>query len=192
LPGEYGKATTWRRIGILVGILAALVLAQWIWRTASDPFTEHSPPRAPGFVEIPGTPRFRLIDRDDDGRVDCALQVPAMWWARHGYARDGAEGCSGRHVEKMPEELAVLADEALALQTEHRLSIARLLDVDGDGRVDCATYDGTWRYADGANCPDRRRSDAVPFTDADRLAADRLLAIEGEIRERWLEPLIRD
>ena len=100
----------------------------------------------------------------------------------------GASSSPALHVT--PVALNVV--RARPHQTEHRLSIARLLDVDGDGRVDCATYDGTWRYADGANCPDRRRSDAVPFTDADRLAADRLLAIEGEIRERWLEPLIRD
>jgi hypothetical protein len=184
---EYGKASTWRRIGILVGVVALTILAVPLLQLTTDGFIETAPSYSAGFVEITGPLNFRLIDKNDDGRIDCGLYVPAWPWSKRGYVLDGIKSCRGRNIRPMPPEMATLANEALALRSEHRLSLARLLDNDDDGHVDCAIYDGTWRHADGASCSETLRSDARVFTEAEQRGADRLLAIETEIRARWLE-----
>jgi hypothetical protein len=188
--GEYGKASTWRRIAILLAVLVGLVVLPALIGAVHDFFTEAPIYRLAGFVDVRSKgARFRLFDRDGDRRVECVMRVPAWPWTRQSHARDGAgPGCRGRRSESMPEGMAALADEALALRTDHALSLARILDVDGDGRADCANYDGTWLYVEGARCPDTRRSDALPFTEDRRRAADRLLAIEAELLTRWLDP----
>lgn len=188
---EYRKSSTWRRIGVLLAVLLAFMLAPALVSLIRDPFVERVPPAGPHMIDIDEPARFRLIDRDDDGRIDCALKVPATSWTRLGYAREGARRCDGRRVSPMPDELAALADEDLALRTRHGFSTARPVDLDDDDRVDCLLYDGTWRYAEGASCPDRR-TDARQLDETERAAADRVLEIEHEISTRWLAPLLDD
>jgi hypothetical protein len=87
----------------------------------------------------------------------------------------------------MPQGMAELADELLTLRREAALSLSSVRDLDGDGEADCLEYDGTWRYAEGAVCPEKLRSDAAILTGDQRRAANRVLAIETELNSRWLD-----
>lgn len=185
MTSEYRKASTWRRIGILLAIGVVLVCLPGLIQMIKDPFTEDAPYPVEDFVFLRGQHRYRLWDGTNDGRIDCITRVPVLPWAKVRFYRDQPiAGCRGSGSRPMPEDMGRLADELLALRRRSGLSFSTVRDVDGDGRVDCVEYDGTWRYVEGAACPERLRGDAAPLSDDQRDAADRVLAIEAELNSR--------
>lgn len=187
MKGEYGKRATWYRIGILLLIVALLVVLPALVNPVIDWFTESAPVPYQGFADVRGSPTYRLFDHTGNGRVDCALRVPSVPWSRTGYYRDQpGERCEGSRFQEMPAAMVLFADELLALRRQAGLSLARVRDLDGDGGVDCIEYDGTWRYAEGADCPAKRRSDTTVLSEDQRVDADRVLYLENELRSRWL------
>jgi hypothetical protein len=187
MTGAYRKSSTWTRIGVGLAILAGLLLLPALVSTVSDLGTEAPLPAVQDHVELRANHRYRLIDDTGDGRVDCILRIPALPWARVGFYRDRPAGrCRGSRTRPMPPAMIRLADELLSRRRQAGLSLGVLRDVDGDGRVDCVEYDGTWRYTVGVACPEALRSDAAVMDEEQSKEADRILAVERELRSRWL------
>lgn len=188
MRGEYRKSSTWRRVGLLLAILAGLLTFPAWLQLIRDPLVEDPLPESWDFAFLQASSRYRLSDETGDGRVDCVLRVPVLPWARVGFYRDQpTRSCRGSRARKMPEGMAQLADELLAVRRQTGLSAQVVRDLDGDGQVDCVEFDGTWRYAADAACPEKLRSDAALLDDDLRAASDRILAIELELRSRWLD-----
>lgn len=163
-------------------ILSPLFLNRWAGGTPRDPATIQTTKGEAGLL-IDGD-RYLARDSDDDGHVDCLLRPGAgailgiAAWGTTG----GTQRCGGPFRGVLSDEVARELDRLVAERYSLRAGQVSPVDLDGDGRTDCAVsiYQPErtiWASRDATTCPGIEPPSRTMSAEQ-REAFDRILALE--------------